>query len=159
MAAAKLCIPLSHLLAFAMALGATAAVAAPLEPVRSLAAAEKAPLIETLKGLVGIESGSGDREGLDRIAEVIAGRLKGLGGAVEMIEPESGRYLSHGRYAQADRPDGKGDLHRHRHAQDHADRPHGHRLPARHAGAASRSASMATAPTGSASPTTSTVSR
>lgn len=88
MAAAKLCIPLSHLLAFAMALGATAAVAAPLEPVRSLAAAEKAPLIETLKGLVGIESGSGDREGLDRIAEVIAGRLKGLGGAVEMIEPD-----------------------------------------------------------------------
>src|SRR5499427_6463616 len=65
-----------------------AAVAAPVEPVRSLAAKEKAPLIETLKGLVSIESGSGDREGLDKIADVIARRLKALGGAVEMIEPD-----------------------------------------------------------------------
>src|SRR5215472_7610361 len=64
------------------------AVAAPVEPVRSLAAKEKAPLIETLKGLVSIESGSGDREGLDKIADVIARRLKALGGAVEMIEPD-----------------------------------------------------------------------
>jgi len=68
------------------AIAATAS-AAPLEPVRSLVAKEKASLIETLKGLVSIESGSGDREGLDRIADVIAGRLKALGGAVEMIEP------------------------------------------------------------------------
>jgi len=60
----------------------------PLEPVHSLAAREKAPLLETLKGLVSIESGSGDREGLDRIADVIAGRLRSLGGAVEMIEPD-----------------------------------------------------------------------
>ena len=64
------------------------AVAAPVEPVRSLAAREKAPLIDTLKDLVAIESGSGDREGLDRIADVVAGRLKALGGAVEMIEPD-----------------------------------------------------------------------
>ncbi len=47
---------------------ASAASAAPLEPVHSLAAREKAPLLETLKGLVSIESGSGDREGLDRIS-------------------------------------------------------------------------------------------
>src|SRR5215475_10246991 len=66
----------------------TSAAAAPVEAVRSLAAKEKAPLIETLKGLVAIESGSGDREGLDKIADVIAGRLKALGGAVEMIEPD-----------------------------------------------------------------------
>ncbi len=63
------------------------AVAAPVEPVRSLAAKEKAPLLDTLKDLVSIESGSGDREGLDRIADVIAGRLRALGGAVEIIEP------------------------------------------------------------------------
>jgi glutamate carboxypeptidase len=69
-------------------LGASVASAAPVEPVRSLAAAQKAALIETLKGLVSIESGSGDREGLDKIADVIAGRLKALGGAVEMIEPD-----------------------------------------------------------------------
>jgi len=67
---------------------ASVASAAPLEPVRALAAKEKAPLIETLKGLVAIESGSGDREGLDRIANVIADRLKALGGTVETIEPD-----------------------------------------------------------------------
>ena len=61
--------------------------AAPLEPVLSLAAKEKAPLLETLKDLVSIESGSGDREGLDKIGELIAGRLRALGGQVEMVEP------------------------------------------------------------------------
>jgi glutamate carboxypeptidase len=61
--------------------------AAPLEPVISLAAKEKAPLLETLKDLVSIESGSGDREGLDKIGELIAGRLRALGGQVEMLEP------------------------------------------------------------------------
>ena len=65
----------------------TSASAAPVEPVHSLAAKEKAPLIETLTSLVSIESGSGDREGLDKIADVIADRLKALGGALEMIEP------------------------------------------------------------------------
>ena len=47
----------------------------------------------------------------------------------------------------------------HRHEEDPADRPHGHRLPARHAARTSRSASTATAPTASASPTTSRASR
>ena len=61
--------------------------AAPLEPVMSLAAKEKAPLLDTLKDLVSIESGSGDREGLDKISELIAGRLRALGGAVELVEP------------------------------------------------------------------------
>jgi glutamate carboxypeptidase len=62
--------------------------AAPVEPVRSLAAREKAPLIDTLKDLVAIESGSGDREGLDRIADVVASRLKALGGTVDFVEPD-----------------------------------------------------------------------
>jgi len=61
--------------------------AAPLEPVMSLATKERAPLLDTLKGLVSIESGSGDREGLDKISELIAGRLRALGGTVEFIEP------------------------------------------------------------------------
>ena len=61
--------------------------AAPLEPVMSLAAKEKAPLLDTLKDLVSIESGSGDREGLDKIGALIAGRLRALGGQVELIEP------------------------------------------------------------------------
>jgi len=67
---------------------AMSAWAAPLEPVHSLAAKEKAPLLNTLKELVSIESGSSDREGLDRIAAVIAGRLRALGGQVEMIEAD-----------------------------------------------------------------------
>jgi glutamate carboxypeptidase len=61
--------------------------AAPREPVQSLAAQEKAPLLATLKDLVSIESGSGDRPGLDRLAALIADRLSALGGQVEMIEP------------------------------------------------------------------------
>ena len=61
--------------------------AAPLEAVMSLATKEKAPLLDTLKDLVSIESGSGDREGLDKISELIAARLRALGGTVEFIEP------------------------------------------------------------------------
>ena len=61
--------------------------AAPLEPVMSLATKEKTPLLDTLKDLVSIESGSGDREGLDKISDLIAGRLRALGGTVEFIEP------------------------------------------------------------------------
>jgi glutamate carboxypeptidase len=63
--------------------------AAPLEPVMSLATKEKQPLLDTLKDLVSIESGSGDREGLDKISELIARRLRELGGTVEFIEPAS----------------------------------------------------------------------
>jgi len=66
---------------------AVSAQAAPLEEVQSLAAKEKAPLLATLKDLVSIESGSGDREGLDKLAALIADRLAALGGKVEMIEP------------------------------------------------------------------------
>jgi glutamate carboxypeptidase len=76
-------------LAVVLSLAALApAAAAPVEPVRTLAAREKAPLIDTLKDLVAVESGSGDREGLDRIADIVAARLRALGGAVEMIEPD-----------------------------------------------------------------------
>lgn len=67
---------------------ALTASAAPLEPVLSLASKEKAPLLDTLKDLVSIESGSGDREGLDKLADLIAGRLRALGGAVELVEPD-----------------------------------------------------------------------
>jgi glutamate carboxypeptidase len=66
---------------------ATHAFGAAVEPVWSLAQKEKPAVLETLKELVSIESGSADREGLDRVAELIAGRLKALGGKVEMIEP------------------------------------------------------------------------
>lgn len=65
----------------------TAAPAPSLETLRRLAAQEKPALLQTMKELVEIESGSSDREGLDRIAGFIAKRLQALGGTVELIEP------------------------------------------------------------------------
>ena len=78
-------------LAVACALHALTAAAQPasqpMETVLALAKKEQPAVLQTMKTLVEIESGSADREGLDRIAEVIAGRLKALGGKVEFIEP------------------------------------------------------------------------
>jgi glutamate carboxypeptidase len=65
---------------------ASSAIAQPVEPVLALAKKEQPGLLQTLKALVEIESGSADREGLDRIADAIAGRLKALGGKVELVE-------------------------------------------------------------------------
>jgi glutamate carboxypeptidase len=69
-----------------------AAVAAPVEPVLEQARANKVPLLATLKELVEIESGSGDREGLDRISQLIADKLAALGGDVRFIEPGPDAY-------------------------------------------------------------------
>ncbi len=67
----------------------TVASAAPDPRIAALAAQQKQPLLESLAQLVNIESGSRDREGLDRIAELIASKLRALGGSVELIEPGS----------------------------------------------------------------------
>ena len=73
----------------ALAIGsAVPALGAANEQVLSLVQKEKPALLDTLKELVEIESGSSDIEGLDRIANVIAGRLKALGGRVELADPE-----------------------------------------------------------------------
>jgi len=76
-------------LACALATGAGAALAAPDARIAALAAEQKQPLLDSLSQLVGIESGSRDLEGLDKIAALIADRLKALGGRVELIEPGS----------------------------------------------------------------------
>ena len=65
---------------------ACSATAAPVDPVHSLAQKEKPAVVDTLRQLVEIESGSRDREGLDRIAGVVADRLTALGGKVEFVE-------------------------------------------------------------------------
>ncbi len=70
-------------------------LAAPDQAVLTLAAKHKQPLLDTLKDLVNIESGSGDREGLDRISQLIHDRLKDLGGDVEFIEPGADAYRMH----------------------------------------------------------------
>jgi glutamate carboxypeptidase len=67
----------------------TSAFAQVVEPVRSLAAKEKPALLDTLKALVSIESGSRDIEGLGKIADLIAARLRELGGQVELVEPSN----------------------------------------------------------------------
>jgi glutamate carboxypeptidase len=63
------------------------ALAQPLSPVLERARAEKAPLLETLRELTSIESGSRDYEGLEKVGAVVAARLKALGAEVQMVEP------------------------------------------------------------------------
>jgi glutamate carboxypeptidase len=71
---------------------ATPVFADPVEAVMAQARANKQPLLDTLKQLVEIESGSDDREGLDRISALVAEKLKALGGEVEFIEPGDDTY-------------------------------------------------------------------
>ncbi len=66
-----------------------AAHAAPDARIAELAAQQKQPLLDSLSQLVGIESGSRDLAGLDKIATLIADKLRALGGEVELIEPGS----------------------------------------------------------------------
>jgi glutamate carboxypeptidase len=68
------------------------AAAQPVGPALSLAKREKPALLDTLKELVSIETGSRDLEGLDRAAGLIAGRLRALGGKVELVDPSEGAY-------------------------------------------------------------------
>lgn len=71
---------------------ASATSSIPLNELRALAAREQPAMLKTLQQLVEIESGSSDREGLERIATFIAQRLKELGGEVTMLEPGSDLY-------------------------------------------------------------------
>lgn len=58
--------------------------------VRAVVQREKQPLLDTLKELVSIESGSSDFDGVTRIGNLIAERLRGLGGEAEKVSPPSG---------------------------------------------------------------------
>src|SRR6187549_3336455 len=79
---------IAGVLALASAVWVSACVAAqPVEPVLALAQKERPALLETLKELVAIESGSRETEELDKIANVIAAKFKALGAKVELIEP------------------------------------------------------------------------
>ncbi|WP_168226386.1 M20/M25/M40 family metallo-hydrolase [Bradyrhizobium sp. SK17] len=75
--------PLMLSLGFALAAGV--ARAAPEADLRALAQQEQQPLLDTLRDLVQIESGSKDIEGLNQIAEHVAGELKKIGGTVEIL--------------------------------------------------------------------------
>jgi glutamate carboxypeptidase len=72
------------ILAAALSLAcATAAFAAADEKLKAAAEAAQPALIETLQEMVLIESGSGDVEGLARMADLTEARLKALGAATE----------------------------------------------------------------------------
>jgi len=86
--AVRLAPRLTALVAAAAALlVATAAPAAPVGAVHDAARQEQQPLLDTLRDLVSIESGSKDLEGLDKIAALIADRLRQLGGKVTLLPP------------------------------------------------------------------------
>jgi glutamate carboxypeptidase len=79
------------------------AYAQPSEPILSLAKKEKNALLESLKALVSIETGSRDFEGLSKLASLIADRLKALGGKIELVEP-------HDVYKMEDTPEKIGKM-------------------------------------------------
>ncbi len=61
--------------------------------VQRAAAAQRQPLLDTLKEFVSIETGSRDIEGLTQASELLATKLRALGGEVSFIEPtESTTY-------------------------------------------------------------------
>ncbi len=83
---AALVVCLAAPLAWAQAQAPSGAVA----PIWNLAAQEQPRLLETLKTVVGIETGSTNRAGLDQMSDLLAERLRALGGEVSVIEPVAG---------------------------------------------------------------------
>jgi glutamate carboxypeptidase len=80
-------------LATAACLGfSTLSFAAPNEAVLALARAHEQPLLSTLQAVCGIESGSREVEGLATLANLIAERLKALGGQVELLSANTEVY-------------------------------------------------------------------
>jgi glutamate carboxypeptidase len=77
---------------FAVTLASSSVLAQVQEPVLAAATREKAPLLDTLRDLVSIESGSRDLEGLARLADLIASRLRALGGEVELVDMSTDVY-------------------------------------------------------------------
>ena len=94
---------LRHSIGLLCLCAASAVPAAPNTAVLNLVQQQKEPLLATLKDLVAIESGSGDREGLDRISQLIGDRLQAIGGQVEFIEPDATLYRMHDTPAKVGR--------------------------------------------------------
>src|SRR5690349_14101269 len=84
--------PRKFLLAAVCAAWLGSAFAAPDARIASLAAKEKPALLETLKELVSIESGSRDLEGLEKISDLIAAKFKAMGGEVELVDTSAEAY-------------------------------------------------------------------
>ncbi|MGM9483985.1 M20/M25/M40 family metallo-hydrolase [Roseateles sp. NT4] len=92
------------LIATAALLAASLSQAAPTsQQLQELAKQEQPALLETLKSLVEIESGSKDLEGLASLAGLIAGKLKALGGEVMLVDPSD-------VYRMEDTPERQGQM-------------------------------------------------
>nr|WP_271603263.1 M20/M25/M40 family metallo-hydrolase [Bradyrhizobium sp. CCBAU 45384] len=70
-----------------LACAATIAHAEPMAEIHALAQKERQPLLDTLRDLVNIETGSGDVEGLNVIAGRVADQFRQIGGEVEILQP------------------------------------------------------------------------
>ena len=68
--------------------------------VQSAAAAQKQPLLDSLREFVNIETGSRDHEGITQATELLGNKLRALGGQIEFIEP-----LEATNYRMMDTPD------------------------------------------------------
>ena len=68
--------------------------------VQAAAAAQRQPLLASLKEFVDIETGSRDHEGITQATELLATKLKALGGQVQFIEPQEAT-----NYRMADTPE------------------------------------------------------
>ncbi len=68
--------------------------------VQRAAAAQKQPLLDSLKEFVDIETGSRDFEGIQQGTELLSNKLKALGGQVQFIEPQEAT-----NYRMADTPE------------------------------------------------------
>jgi len=75
--------PLAALALFGLVAAIPRASAAPDEQLKAAAENAKPALIETLHDMVMIESGSGDVEGLKKMADFTEARLKALGATTE----------------------------------------------------------------------------
>lgn len=75
--------PLASILLLGLVGASSSALAAPDEKLRAAAEAAQPALIETLRDMVMIESGSGDVEGLAKMANLTETRLKALGARTE----------------------------------------------------------------------------
>jgi glutamate carboxypeptidase len=77
----------------------------PYAAVQSAAAAQKQPLLDSLKEFVNIETGSRDHEGITLATELLANKLRALGGQVQFIEPQEATT-----YRMMDTPDKMGRM-------------------------------------------------
>jgi glutamate carboxypeptidase len=68
--------------------------------VQKAAAAQKQPLLDSLREFVNIETGSRDAEGITQATELLANKLRALGGQIQFIEPQEAT-----NYRMADTPD------------------------------------------------------